>query len=306
MKKSELEIKNPKQGKSKLKIKVKKEKKSKKNKELQRTEEWQQDRKGRWTGSQMKNIMSCSQAGGKLSWEDEQKIFIFGTAALKYIYENAKERQTGRYIDSGAGTKEMRYGTKVEPLIRKRVEEIIKKKKIKGKVIEVGFKKFPTMKNAGVSSDAILVHKGKTKASFEFKACTSWGTHYDRTFEITGDKSKDFWQTQAQMIANEVDFCYYCVAEPPADIGRYLYYEGDIMDLYEEWKDECGVTMEVIKASKIHQDSLLKRICISEDALNAWLSEGGSLKEELNDAIEHYKDNPEDLNKYILPLGLTA
>lgn len=281
-------------------IGVQPEKKTKKE-ELQRTNEWHKDRLGRWTGSQQKNLMSCSASGGKISWNEVDKIFHFGTTALKYIYENAMERKTGRYVDMGSGTKDMQYGTKVEPLIQKATKKKLKELGIKGKIKSVGFKQFPTMPNAGVSSDSILIDKETKKvlASVEMKACTSWGTHYERTFEAVDEKSMDFWQTQGQMIAWEVGTTYYVVAEPPINISKYLYYDGDIMDLYDDFLEECPISIQTIKASKTHQNALLKRICIAENTLSQFLEKGGSLKEILYKSIEFYKQNQDKLKIYI-------
>lgn len=270
-----------------------------KNKDLQRTEKWMQDRLGRWTASQLKNLMSCNASGGKISWKENSKVFLFGATALSYIYENAMERRSGKYIEMGHGTKEMRYGTKVEPLILKVASKRLKKMGVEGKVKPVGFKQFPTMPNAGVSSDSILFVKKEPQASVEAKACTSWNTHFERTFEFTSDKSKDFWQTQGQMLAWNTPICYYVVAEPPKNIEKYLYHDGDIMDLYKDFKKECPVNIEIIKESKIHQEALLKRICIAEDALNQFLKTGKNLKHILYETIDIYKQNPEKLTKYI-------
>lgn len=290
---------------SSLKLNVPKVKKIKKNKkDLQRTEAWKEDRKGRWTGSQFTALMTCSQGKGNLKWDNIDKIFEFGKTALKYIYENAMERKTGRYIDEGDGTQQMRYGTLVEPLIAKAAKKLLKKE---GKLKKVGFKEFPTMPNAGVSSDRILKNKkGKTIAAVEMKACTNWGTHYERTFESINEGSKDFWQVQGQTVAWEVDTAYYIVAEPPSDIKKYLYYEGDIMDLYKEFLKDCPLSLIKVKASRLHQEALLKRVCIAEQALNDWISLGGNLKKTLDKTIEHFHNNPKDLNKYIPPLGLAA
>lgn len=268
--------------------------------QLQRTEQWRIDRMGRWTGSQQKNLMSCSPAGGKLSWYDDDKIFHIGAGFLKYLYENAMERKTGRYTDMGRGTAEMRYGTRVEPLINKATKKKLKKMGVKGKMKDVGFVQFPTMPNAGVSSDSILVVKPKTVATVEMKACTNWNTHYERTFEATDEKSKDFWQTQGQMIAWQVDKCYYVVAQPPTNIDKYLYHDGDILEMYDEFKKECPISIEVIKASKTHQNALLKRIAIAEKTLVDWLKDTDqNLKELLYKTIEYYKNNREELNIYI-------
>lgn len=293
------DFKKPKQ--SDIVLDIKQEKSKKKKKELQRTDDWKMSRLGRWTGSQLKNLMSCSQSGGKISWNEIDKVFHFGTTALKYIYENAMERKSGRYVDSGEGTKEMRYGTKVEPLIAKATKKKLKEMGIIGKLKKVGFKPFPTMPNAGVSSDSIFIDKktNKTLASVEMKACCSWSSHYERTFEAMDDKGIDFWQTQGQMISWDVPITYYVVAEPPTNISKYLYYEGDIMDLYKDFLKECPISIQTIKASKIHQNALLKRICIGENVINEFLEKLTDLKSILHNNIDFYKQNKEKLNIFI-------
>tara|TARA_B100000953_G_scaffold300250_1_gene304416 strand:+ start:9037 stop:9945 length:909 start_codon:yes stop_codon:yes gene_type:complete len=285
-----------------LKISNRSQKKpAKKDKGLQRTEEWFNQRKGSWTASQMKNLMSCSGQGGKLTWNDVDKLFYFGKTALKYIYENAMERKTDRYIDSGLDTKATRYGTKVEPLIFKISQKKLSKIHKKAKLIEVGFKKFDGFETAGVSSDGLLVKSLKKKepiASMEYKACTNWNTHYDRTFELVDDKNQDFWQMQSQMIAWKVNTCYYCVSEPPNDINEYLQIPDDeIFDAYKKFKKECKVTVQEVKASKLHQLALLRRIFMAEKTLEKFLSKGGNLKEILEETVEYYHDNQEELIK---------
>lgn len=268
---------------------------------LQRTDEWFEQRRGRWTGSQQKTLMSCSAAGSRLSWSDEAKLYHFGSGALKYIYENAMERKTKRVIRGSLGTPAMNYGTAVEPLILKSTELELKNMLVAGKIKEVGFKTFPTMPNAGVSSDSILVHKnsGKAMASVELKACTAWNTHFERTFEAVDEKSTDFWQTQAQMMAWDVRACYYVVAQPPEDIFKYLNYGGDIMDLYEDFAKECQITIQVIESSEVQQHALLRRICIAEHAIEIFLKDGGNLKEILYRSIDYFKNSPDELEKYI-------
>lgn len=299
-KKKNKDFQKPAESNIKLNIKIEKPKKDKKKKELQRTENWRLERLGRWTGSQLKNLMSCSASGGKISWNEFDKIFMFGNTALKYIYENAMERKTQRYIEMGPGTKDMQYGTKVEPLIAKATKKELKKMGVVGKLKAVGFKPFPTMPNAGVSSDSVLEDENENViASVEMKACCSWSSHYDRTFEVVDEKGIDFWQTQGQMISWEVPITYYVVAQPPVDIAKYLYYDGDIMDLYKEFEKECQISIQVIKASKTHQNALLKRICIGEVTINQFLESGGNLKELLYKNLDFYKQNKDELNIYI-------
>lgn len=265
--------------------------------ELQRTKKWREDRRGRWTGTQFKTLLSCSSKGGKLPWNEKAKVFMFSDGALKSIYENAMERKTGRYIDSGEGTKQMKFGTKVEPLISKAAE--IQLAAI-GMLEDVGFKRFPGMPEAGVSSDKILrdlepKKNGKILATVEMKACTTWQTHFNRTFELMDDKSLDFWQTQGQMIAWGVDLCYYIVSQPPTNIDKYLYYQGDIMDLYDDFCKECPISIQEVKASEIHQEALLLRIRIAEETINEWLNViDGDLRSILYKIIDKHKNSQED------------
>lgn len=303
MKESKLKLKKAKKGVSELDIKVSKKERKRAKKQLQRTEKWREERRGNWTGSQLKALMSCAQGKSKLDWDNLDRLFSFGMTAIKYLYSNAMERKTGRYIEEGEGTWQMRYGTRVEPLIKKATKAKLKEMRVKGKIKKVGYKPFDNIPNAGVSSDAKLVDsKGNTIASVEMKACTNWETHYDRTFELTDEKSKDFWQIGGQVIAHNVEVCYYVVAEPPHDIKKYLFYQGDIMDLYDEWVKECKITIEIVKPHKSFLEALIKRITIAEDAVNDWLAGGGSLKATLDQTIKLYEDKPKKLLKYIPPL----
>lgn len=272
---------------------------SQEKKELQRTEKWREKRRGRWTGSQLKSLMSNGPGKAKLKWDNLDRLLSFGATSIKYIYENAKERQTGRYIDEGDGTTAMRYGTIVEPLIRRRVKHLLKKEGIQGKVKEVGFKTFPQLKKAGVSSDAILVLNKETKASIEMKACTNWGTHYERTYETFNDTSKDFYQVQGQMLAHEVKTCYYAVAEPPHNIKDYVYYDGDIMDMYKQFKSECKVSIIEVPISDSHCEALLQRIFIAEATVKDWNNTKNteSIKSLLNNNIKLYEKTPEKFDK---------
>ena len=144
--------------------------------ELQRTENWKQERSGNWTSSIKKNLMSCSQSTGKKSWNEKSKIYDFGKTALKAIYNAAMQRKTGRYIESGDGTKKMQYGTKVEPLIFSIADGLLKDK---GILTEVGFKYFYDIPTAGVSADGVLMSNdmdAKIIVVYEAKACTNWET----------------------------------------------------------------------------------------------------------------------------------
>jgi len=246
----------------------------------QRSEEWFKQRSACYTGSRGKSIMACSRIGAKMTWADKEKVKEFSDGIVTYIYETAMQRKTGRYVTS-ASTADMKYGTIVEPLIERRSREEFFNKK--GLVrCSVGFKEFPNRPYAGASADDVATKHDEIVAAVENKACTSWGTHYKRTYENTDESSIDFWQTQMEMIAWEVDLCYYIVISPPTDIMKYVYYEGDIMDLYDEWVEETEMTVEEIKRSPIHCEALLARIDIMEAVTVEFIEKGGNIRDILD------------------------
>jgi hypothetical protein len=233
-------------------------------KPLQRTKDWHNKRLGNWTGSKIKDIMACSPKGARMSWSDDAKVYEFSKGAIKYVYSRAMERKTQRYID-GASTKEMDYGTKVEPFICKIGEDLIGQK-----IKEVDFITHPEITTLGASSDGITADG---KFVIEIKACINWGTHYERTFDLLNEKSQDFWQVQNEMLVWGVDKCYYLIAEPPHSIWPYLKDE----KVFEDFEKECKVDFQVVNASKFHQNALLKRIEIVEATCSKWIKDGGDL-----------------------------
>lgn len=251
--------------------------------QLQRNEEWFEKRRGCWTGSKIKNIMGCNSKGGKMSWADKEKSYEFSKGVLKYVYSRAMERQTKRYIET-AGGPAMKYGTKVEPYILKIGEQLI------GQPIDdVGFKEHSAIPTLGASSDGITQDR---KMVAEIKACVTWETHYDRTFDPVNEKSTDFWQTQLEMLVWNVDKCAYLIAEPPNNIFDYL----NELKTFEDFKKECGISIEYVKASKFHQDAILTRVQIVEEACEFWLKNKGDLSEIFWEIVDYYKQNDQSEN----------
>lgn len=256
------------------------------NDQLQRTEKWHKQRNGNWTSSIKKQLMSCGQGTARKSWNDKSKVYDFGKTALKAIYNAAMARRTGRYLDKGDGTPKMKYGTRVEPLIFTIAAEMLADK---GVLTEVGFKYFDDVPTAGVSADGVLLTDTTIISTYEAKATTNWETHFDRTFDLMDEKGTDFWQTQDHMTAYNVDICYYAVAQPPHDINKYLYYDGDIMDLLDDFRKECKVSVQELQASKMHQQAGLKRIEIAEAVIARWNHEGDDLRKIMYEVIEQFK-----------------
>jgi hypothetical protein len=242
----------------------------------QRTPEWRKARMKHFTGSRFKSLMSCNPKGSKKSWSDKSKIFDFSSGVVKYIFEVAKERQTGRYIESGTNL-QMIYGTNVENFAFRRANEHLKSFGLK--LETVNFKEFDSFVSAGASADAkvIEIESGKTIAVGEIKCCTSWGALFDRTYENMDEKSGDFWQTQGEMKAWNVEEAYYIVITPPKDIRRYLRVlesqEDTQEELYKEWCLETEIEIQRVKASPLHIEALFTRLEIAEKTIKEYLSE---------------------------------
>lgn len=249
------------------------------DKKKQRTKEWHQQRLGNWTGSRIKSIMSCNSAGGKMSWDNEDKIYEFSKGVLKYIYSRAKERQSGKIINTPSSAV-MDYGTKVEPYIIKASGEDVK---------EVGYKEHPNIKHLGASSDGIIE---QLPAVVEIKACTNWETHYNRTFENVNEKSIDFWQTQLEMLVWDFDKCVYLVSEPPENIFDYI----NERKVYEDFAKECKISKQIIKSSKFHQKAIIERVKIVDKVCERWINNGGDLLDIFYKTLDEFK-NTDNMNE---------
>lgn len=227
--------------------------------QLQRTEQWYKDRSGRYTGSKGKLFMGCTKAGGKMTWGDPAKIKEVGATSEKYIYQVGQERITGIY-PIGQDSWQMKYGRENEPLLIKKL--------IEDKVIEwhkdVSFEKIEGM-NMGASSDGWCGHKGE-EIGLEAKCTVSWDGHYARMSENVHDKHDDFWQLQMEMLSLKVNKILYVVAKPMT-IEHY--------------------DVRLIHASPIHQQCLLERYKIAEEAISLWGEY--SYKEALAIACSNYK-----------------
>lgn len=255
-------------------------------KPLQGTPEWHKDRHAQWTASEIKKLMTCSSKYSKVTWHNPEKFLGFSDGSIKYIYKKAKERETGRVLSSRP-TQDMKYGTAIEELTFKRADIELRKQ---GLYLEkVGYKKFDEIPTAGASSDAIVrsLKDHSIVGSAEMKACCSWETMFDRTFEATDETSMDFWQTQQQMLAWNVDKTYYVVISPPSDTYKYINSE-NVLDLFDMWCEETEMNFEIIDKSDIHCSNLLKRIKIAEETIGLYIESKENIKEILYSVISNH------------------
>jgi hypothetical protein len=210
---------------------------------LQRTEEWLEKRKGRFTGSRIKDLMGCGRSTSKMQWGRVEKTVDFGAGAERYIYNVGKERMTGLRSMS-ASSKQMQHGTEHEPLL---IQQLIDDGVISD-FEELGFEHFGDYKNGGASVDGVCTYKGE-RVSLELKCCVSWDGHYKRMYQQVHEKHDDFWQHQSEMLATGTKKCLYVVAAPMQ------------VEIYDK---------QIVNASPIHQKCLFDRCKIADRAIELW------------------------------------
>ncbi len=218
---------------------------------LQRTDEWFKQRKGRFTGSGIKDLMGCSRSTSKMEWGRAEKLVDFNETAKKYVYEKAKEKQRGKVVRIPVSAA-MRYGTENEqPVIN-----LMLQKFPHYNFKEVGFIEF--IKGiAGASPDGLLEDKiTKELIGYEGKCTTNWGTLYSRCEISVDQKHQDFWQLQAEMLALNVKKILYVIGEPSENI-----FEPNITD----------ISTVMVDASPIHQQAIMQRCKIGSNAIELYL-----------------------------------
>ncbi len=222
----------------------------------QRTEKWHNDRLGRFTGSKMKELMSCSRDSKSLNWDNNLKILDLGEAAKKYIFSRAKERQRKIYLKRSIGENGV-YGTEAEPIII----ELIKIKYPDFIIEETEFLEF-IEGVAGASPDGLIVNKNM---GLEMKAATNWNGVYDRIETPFTPKHQDFWQIQSEMLSLEVDKLLYVIAEPPKDLKN---------------PEIKNISEIIIEASELHQKAIIERCKLGNCIIEKYL-EGRSFSDAL-------------------------
>lgn len=218
--------------------------------QLQRTQEWHNKRKGRFTGSKTKDLMSCGRSTSKMEWGRPEKLIDFSETAKKYIFSKAKERQRNKVVKTSS-SHVMQYGTNNEIEVVKMLKEIYPDWLFN----ECDFIEFiPTI--AGASPDRLIIRESD-KIGLEIKCAVDWGTVYSR-HEVPIDQSHDdFWQLQTEMLALNVNEIMYVVAEPSEDM-----FDPNITDL----------SIKFVQASPIHQKAIIDRCMIGNKAIELYLS----------------------------------
>ena len=178
------------------------------NADLQRTEKWHKDREGNFTGSKIKDLMSCNRSVAKKDWGDPAKIFGLGDGALTYVYEKTMERKHGFAIKTPT-TAPMRHGTQNENVVK-----IMYEQKFNVKIDECAYIPHPNLSFLGASPDGKIGHN----FGVEIKCPTTWSNFMQRIEKPFDKKHIDFWQVHTEMLCLGVNELVYIVALPVENI----------------------------------------------------------------------------------------
>jgi len=232
---------------------------------------WLRQRAGNFTGSENYKLMKCSSATSKLSWGDPAKLLGFGAPTHAYIFQKAMERRTG-FLSHASKAFNLTYGNENEPLLAEEFER---------QTEFYGFKKCEFMlsdqvENLGATPDGEVARKEglqrlRVDYAAELKSCVSWDGFKKRMGCILDETHGDFWQWITEMHVLGASKLVFVVAYPM----EYKYFENRIIDL-----------------STIHEDALIERVKIANDAINEFNKDKAFIIEPyIKAAIEKYKLN---------------
>ena len=233
--------------------------------DLQRSADWFEARRGVFTGSKIKELMSSDRSAAKMEWGRAEKILMLGEAAKKYIYIKARERQSGKIIKEPASYA-MKFGTENETVIR----NLFLEDNTHLQFVECDFIK--VNKYLGASPDGLLLSYNENFA-LEIKANTNFSSEYERIIEPFALGHMDFWQVQCEMLVLKVSKCYYVTAEPPENIFEPVIEK---------------VNFQIVPAVPIMQHAILERARLGNDIIERYLA-GESFFEAVGNGIINFK-----------------
>lgn len=232
---------------------------------------WLKERAGNFTGSENYNLMKCDRATSKLSWGDPAKLLGFGAPAMGYIFQKAMERRTG-FLSNNVKSFNLNYGHENEPLIAEEFEKQTKFYDFK----ESEFMLSNKVDFLGATPDGkVAIKEGlqrlRVDYGAELKSCVSWDGFRARMGRVMDEKHGDFWQWVTEMHVLNVKKLVFVVAYPM----EFKFFEYNIID-----------------ASDIHENALIQRVKIANDAIDSFNKANSFIIEPyVKAAIEKYKLN---------------
>jgi len=191
----------------------------------QRTEQWHEQRMGKFTASRFGDLMTNSR----------KKDVELSATAMSYIYEKAAEKLTGQRNEFTSTA--MEWGTENEPICKAYYEEIIG-----CKIEEMPF--VLINEYSGASPDGMVDGE-----NIEIKCPYNTTNHLKTVFEGYIDP-KYMWQMQGQMMATGAIVCRFVSFDPRIEDERFrlaeIRVEADF-DMQEKLRERLALANETLK-----------------------------------------------------------
>lgn len=172
---------------------------------LQRSDEWHEARRGKFTGSKLNALMTTKGRSTKANpknWGSKFWLTSFGDTATTYIKQQSFERASGECIET-FDIPAFKWGREQEPIGKAAVEELLNIT-----ISECEFIEF--QKGAGASPDGVL----STSEGFELKCPQTVHSHYDLGAKPVVEGHDYFWQITGEMIALKTDKLLFATFHP--------------------------------------------------------------------------------------------
>lgn len=222
----------------------------------QGSEAWKKKRIGKVTGSVCKELMSCTPASSKKSWDQADKICDFGDGFKNIVLHMAYTHHFQAHFEIQQ-LKNFKYGHIIEAYAKQLFAERYPKYTLdECELIDIIDGVF------AVSPDGKIVNSENGKiAAFECKSNMVISSMYKRTEVDFNDKHPDFWQMQAEMLALKTDIIIYANPVPATDIEMILnggdpndYILDVFFDKHEKSDTHCTALMERARIAGIARD----------------------------------------------------
>lgn len=258
--------------------------------QLQRTDQWHEDRRGNFTASSFGKLMTCknkSTIKNPKDWGKSFWLLNFGDTAKTYIIEKAIERISGESIKFFT-TYQMQWGIDHEDEGKEYTENTLSYN-----IEEVGFIKF--LKNAGASPDGKILYSFVNcqedqdvlennsinveclvkYIGYELKCPETIQSHYKLMTTSVSEGHDYFWQVTGEMLALETDRLLFATYHPA-------------------YPEKYRLSTQMVELSKLHVNALYFRLIVAEKLVLKLVE---NLKADINEElIKISAEIPEDFD----------
>ena len=177
---------------------------------VQKTDEWLNIRKGKFTGSEIWKLMTDSRS----------KTEQFSETAKTYILEKIAEQNANELYAKQLNTPAIQWGNEYEPLARKWYSKLTNKK-----VSEIGYVDLEPFKDhAGGSPDGLIEYQGLIEIKCPFNSANHIKHILVNAQDFKSELKEYYWQMQFYLSAMHLEWCDFISFDPriDADWGMHI------------------------------------------------------------------------------------